>query len=127
MTTATRRKYRFKSRELAEEGERIQSHRAHLLYRGLRAVERGEVTWTSRQGRYQIGLYDLDSPSGARCLLRYWGNGKVETDAHDFDEWATWWERYPGSFPSAEDCDLRSLVQAVRRIVYDHENPQPKR
>jgi hypothetical protein len=100
------RKYQYKDRQTAENAVLDQSHQRHLLYRGLRALERKEVCWTSRLGNYQVGIFDADSPTGPRCLVRFYGNGQVETDAHDYEEWAAQWRT---AFIQPHDTELEQL------------------
>ena len=122
MSTATEPKKRVTLREkfdAAQEKIAKLDQYNHLLIRALRAIRADKVHWTPRRGNYRLGLYDVDSPSGERVIVEFYGNADPDVCPYYFDEWSEWYTR--GSIVFTDDPDyraLRELIDIVRGYIY---------
>ena len=112
-------KYRFRSRQAAEDAYLDQERQAHILQRALMAICRKEVVCGKRHGNYRLDLFDLDSPAGPKVIVRRWAKDSVglHIEAHNFDEWAELLTHC--TYPDG----VRLALQAARDIIYRHNYP----
>jgi hypothetical protein len=114
------RKYRFKSRQEAEDAYTDQERHAHVLQRALMAVCRKQVICGKRIGNYRLDLFDLDSPAGPKVIVRRWAKDSIglHIEAHNFEEWADFLAHchYP--------ADVRLCLQAARETIHRHNHPE---
>ena len=117
----SRTKYRFKSRQDAEDAYLDQERQAHVLQRALMALCRKQVVCAKRFGNFRLDLFDLDSPAGPKVIVRRWAKDSVglHVEAHSFDEWAAF---------ITEHChypdDVRLALQAARETIHRHNHPE---
>lgn len=119
MSTATEPKKRVTLREkleAAQEKVATLDQYNHLLIRALRAIRADKVKWTPRRGNYRLGLYDLDSPSGERIIVEFYGNLSPDVNVYYFEEWAKWWNGAYSFDP--EYSALCELKEIVRGYIY---------
>lgn len=127
MTTCTkpRRKYRFKSREDAEQAYSRESTQSVHYYRALRAMWLGEIRWlkdTSTNLGYRFGLFDEQSHSGPRLVITFQPtDDQFSLSVHDAYEWSSdtigHYDRCPPSSTDREGQLMRELAYLVRREV----------
>jgi hypothetical protein len=133
--TRTRKKYRFKTRNEAEERFLLADQKYHQQLRLARALYEGSVQWVSkRPGPYRIGVFDLHCPGGPRILMAFKPlSGSQEVDMHVYDFWDKEWEDYTawffGHYRRAEDAEsfrLGDMIHDAEQLIRaEHEKTSP--
>jgi hypothetical protein len=117
MATATKsRKYRFATRQAAEEAQHKASLDAQCNGVCLAELANGNVHWIKR-GNYSAGIVRPDSPTGGYMILRYSKRGeRPSTTAHWLSDWHWDTIRHYEIIPARdqEQLDLRQLAYDVR-------------
>lgn len=117
MATATKsRKYRFATRQAAEDAERKSGENAHVSEYCLTAVIAGDVHWLKR-GRYSAGIINPESATGGYLVIRYDQRGeKPWASAHYLDHWVNDTIRYYELIAARDQdqLDIRQLAYDVR-------------
>lgn len=63
-----RRKYRYRSRQAAEEAQAASERAAHDNYRLALALHTKTIQWTKTRESYRLGVFDLESPTGPKVV-----------------------------------------------------------
>ena len=75
MSTVTpprkRHKYRFGSRQQAEQAYLRADAEAINQTRLARALYADTITWSKRRGAYRVGVFDRDTPVGPRAVVMF--------------------------------------------------------
>lgn len=121
----TRHKYRYKSRELAEDAQAKTAQESHLNYRAMLALYTGEVDWlpSAPADTYRVGIYDKDSMAGAKVIVAFdpKTGQRVHLAAYDAYDWSRdmidHYNTLPPSPSDAEGNLLRNLAYRVRQEI----------
>lgn len=69
MATATRRKYRFPTRQAAEDAVDVVNRELHGHVRLAMALYSSKVAWTRKRHGYRFGVFDVASFAGPRFVV----------------------------------------------------------
>lgn len=133
MSTATRHKYRYASRQEAEDKVVEVDQEHHKQLRLARALYAGKVTWmpTPAPSAYRVGVFDLDTCGGPRIVTAFQPivqGRQQEPSLTVYDLYGREWEEYREWFyhhyyraDDKEAVHLRNALDAAQAAIYAHE------
>lgn len=90
-TKAKRRKYRFPSRQEAEQAFAEADSEAHRQLRLARALYQNAVKWSRRRGAYRVGVFDIGKVPGPRAVVMFHPNTGQEPSLEVYSPYGERW------------------------------------
>lgn len=102
-----RRKYRFPSRQEAEEAFARADSEAHHQLRLARALYQNAVKWSKRRGAYRVGVFDIGKLAGPRAVVMFHPNTGQEPSLEVYSPYGERWRKMTREAhrePALYDC-----------------------